>query len=163
MASQKTDKCCYESRFGGNWITREQFLAENMVARAARAQKTELPNKFWNDPYWLKKYKLQIKHVSELLKDFTVAEIIKGLKHPDARQVYSFGLKSVLVPLIRREQKLHTLRVANQNQELEIKNLESDEGSVADDIPPAYSSPAQPRKPFSVKKNKLQQLRELES
>jgi hypothetical protein len=161
MAKERSDKCPYESKFGGGWLNSVQFLAESMCARAARAQKTELPHKFWNDTYWLKKYKLQLKHAANLLKDFTVGEIIKGLKHQDARRIYSLGLTSVLVPLIEREKKLARIREEN-NQVNRVEESADDYDTSPANASGAENEIVQPRKPFSLGKNKLQKLRELD-
>jgi len=68
MANERSEKSCFQSKFGGGWISSGQFLAEIMCERFALSQKERLSHKFWSDPYWLKKFKLQLKGANELLK-----------------------------------------------------------------------------------------------
>lgn len=151
MAKQRSDKSPYQSRFGAGWISESQFLAENMCSRKARAEfGGELPAKFWQDPYWEKQLRLQLKHANDLLKEYSVTSILAALKHPDAKKVYSLGLKNVLLPLIQKAQNKQNL----------IKNQETKPITV--DIVDVKQTP---RKPFvpKNKKNNLQSLRDLDN
>ena len=144
MAINRSEKCSYQSRFGGGWISASQWLAENMCSRKARAESGELPPKFWHDSYWEKQLKLQLKHANDLLKKYKVEAIVEALKHPDAKKIYSLGLKSVIVPLIEKSQKkIDIVREPTKIDDVDITQ--------------------KPRKPFSNKKNPLQILRELEN
>jgi hypothetical protein len=151
MAKERTEKSCYESRFGAGWISASQYLAENMCARKARSQNNALAPLFWKDPYWEREFRLQLKHANELLETFSVEAIIKGLRHNDAKRIYSLGLKSVLVPLIRREQK----QIEYQQDQLarQVQEQKDEEPIKLD-----YTV----RKTFSTKRSKLQQLRDLD-
>lgn len=151
MAQNRSDKSPYQSRFGAGWISGAQFLAENMCSRKARSDGSELPLKFWQDPYWEKQLKLQLLHANKLLESFEMPDILTGLKHPDAKKVYSLGLKSVLIPLIKRAKKL---RLSQERQIASIPKC---------DPLPSVDITQKPRVPFSTNKNKLQSLRDLDN
>lgn len=150
MAQNKSEKSPYQSRYGAGWITAAQWLAENMCARFARSQGEDLPNRFWTSPYWEKKFKLQMKHANELLREFSAEEIVTALRHPDARRIYSLGLKSVIVPILKEIQKKNKIQ-----EKLQVKT----------EVEPLIVSAegAKLRPSFSYKKNFLQKLRELDS
>lgn len=150
MAKNKSEKSPYQSRFGAGWISPAQWLAENMCSRKSRAENGgELPPRFWNDEYWEKQLRLQLKHANDLLKEFDMAVILTALKHPDAKRVYSLGLKSVLIPLMRRGQG--------------IKNLQEEQRKTVNTEPlPKVDITQKPRQPFARQKSTLQRLRELD-
>jgi len=150
MAENRTDKSCFQSKFGGGWISPGQFLAEIMSERFALSNGERLPHRFWNDPYWLKKFKLQIKHANELLKKYPIEPILRALEHKDLKRVYSFGLKSVIIPIIEREQrKINNAKLAGN-----VISVEEEEKVI--DVT------KKPRQTFSSSGNKLNKLRELE-
>lgn len=150
MAREKSEKSPYKSRFGAGYISAAQWLAENMCDRFARSQGTNLPSKFWAQPYWLKKFKLQLKHANTLLQKYDVSLILFALRHPDAKKVYSLGLTSVLIPLMEMEKK-------------KVERSSTLQGSSSIEIKP-ISIQEQPRKPFVSKdrNNILKKLRELD-
>lgn len=151
MAENRSEKSCYESRFGGGWISSAQFLSENMCNRKSRATGSgDLPPKFWEDSYWVKQFLLQVKHANELLGKFEMSDILCALRHPDAKKVYSFGLKSVLEPLIKRAQKLRL----SQETQVATKSNQSEPT-------PSVDTTQKPRVPFGTK-SKLQSLRDLD-
>jgi hypothetical protein len=163
MSEKKTEKSCYQSRFGANWITASQYLAENMCSRKSRSDEgKDLPQKFWTDKYWEKQLLLQIRHANELLKQYSVSSILKALKHPDCKRVYSLGLKSVLVPLIERFER----QEATTQKVLEAKMATAKDAETTEDITPVDVC-QKPRPAFSTSKNKsknyLQRLRELDN
>jgi hypothetical protein len=150
MANERSDKCCFQSKFGGGWITAGQFLAEIMCERDAISSNQKLFLKFWNDPYWLKKFKLQLKHANELLETYPVEAILAALKHKDLKKVYSLGLKSAIIPIAERERdKIERSKLAGN-----ICSVEEEEKVI--DIT------QKPRQTFSPGANKLNKLRELE-
>jgi len=105
MATKRTDKCCFESRHGGGWITPAAYLVELVCEKVAKKDKKALPNKFWNLPEWKKTFKLQILHANRLLKKYDIAPIVKSLNKRETRNVYSLGANFILEPLIKIEQK----------------------------------------------------------
>jgi hypothetical protein len=155
VAQNKTEKSCYQSRFGSGWITGAQFLAENMCSRKSRAGfGGELPHKFWKDKYWEKQLQLQLLHANKLLKQFDISDILVALKHPDAKRLYSLGLHSVLNPLIERERNLRISREKQQeNSKIDLVQWSEVEIDINQ----------QPRKPFASHKSSLQKLRDLEN
>ena len=149
MAKEKTKKSCYESKFGGGWISEGQYLAEIMCQRFALSQKESLGNKFWEDKYWLKKFLLQTKHANDLLKQYKIEYILKALEQPDDKKVYSLGLHSVLIPLIKKFIKQES--IIQQNSQPQPKQTVS------------INTLEQPRPVFNnKKKNILDKLREFD-
>lgn len=151
MAKQRTEKSCYQSRFGSGWITPAQWLAENMCSRKARSEGNDLPSKFWNgSDYWKGQLKLQLKHANDLLKEYDVSLIVEVLNKPEVKKVYSLGLKSVLIPLLKERQK----QLKFQQESLHL--------SRPDPIIPIDTTQT-PRKPFGIKRSGLQGIRDLEN
>lgn len=150
MAKNKTEKSCYTSRFGAGWITAEVYLAENMCSRKGRSEGNELAPFFWREKYWEKEFLKQLRFARELVEEYSVQAIVAALKHPDAKKIYSFGLKSVLIPLISKEQrKIDTKE--------EIKQYEQPY------VPEPVDIYKQPRKPFGPNRSVLQRLRDFEN
>ncbi len=113
MAENRTDNTPYESLYGGGWLTPNQFLAESMCARKARSKGQTLPPKFWEvNETWKREFLLQIRHVSGLLRLYSAESIIKALRTPGGRKVYSFVAKW-LDPLIAEQQRIIELQQAN--------------------------------------------------
>ena len=150
MADNRTEKSCYESRFGGGWITAAQYLAENMVARRARSEKTSLPPKFWEIDKWKKDFLLQIRHANTLLADFCLDAILRTLRNSRCKNVYSLGLKSVIMPVLKDEQA----RIKTQMRKLEEMPV------VEEVVLPAVAEP--PRPSFQSRNSMLSKLRGLE-
>jgi hypothetical protein len=119
-----------------------------MCDRFARSQNSSLPQKFWDNSYWLQKFKLQLMHANSLLKDYHIDNILSALRHPDAKKIYSLGLKKVLIPLIEQSQAQSiTQQKITKLEKIQIENVDTDQ---------------KPRRPFGRKTN-LQKLRELEN
>ena len=103
--SERSRKTPYPSRYGGGWISPVRFIAETMCARLAQRDRVELRERFWLSERWGREYRLQTVHASRLLKEFSTEALMAALRTTRGRQVYSLGLKAILVPLIRDEQK----------------------------------------------------------
>ena len=148
MAKNRSEKACFQSKFGGGWITAPQFLAEIMCERFAQSQGDHLSERFWDDSYWLKKFTQQATQASVFLKEYDIDVILKALAHPDLKRVYSFGLKSAFEPILKRTKwKMEQAKpVVKQDTE----------------IPEPVNTNEKPRQPFSRKGNMLNKLRELE-
>ena len=93
MAAERSEASPYESRFDGGWLAPAQFLAEGMVARQARAKKTVLPMKFWNDDRYKRAFMVQLRLATSLLKIYDFEAIIRVLRSKAAKNVFSFGAK----------------------------------------------------------------------
>jgi hypothetical protein len=151
VGKEKSEKTPFWSKYGAEWITPAAYLAEEICARKAWSlNKKTLPSKFWNESeYWRKEFQAQITHAARLLTEYKVEDIVRALKHPDLKRVYSFGLKSKFVPILKEISKEKTI----------MKNLNSEVHEVIE-------SPAKiqrgPRKTFcpSNKKNLLKVLEE---
>lgn len=147
MAKERSELSPYKSLYGAGWISERQYLAEGMCARKARAGGNELTPRFWNETYWKKEFLLQLRHAANLLQNYDIGSIIKALRHPDAKRIYSLGLKSVLVPLIDKIQQ--DLETQSEIQtRLVIESVDVNQ---------------RPRPPFSRGKSILQRLREIEN
>jgi hypothetical protein len=88
MSAKQTDSSKYLSKYGGNYITANNYIVEMICERIAAKDKLgALPVKFWNSPKWKKVYFQQLLIVNGLLKMYAPQAIIAGLKkHPN---VYS--------------------------------------------------------------------------
>jgi len=147
VQEQPTSGRPYKSRFGGGYISGVQYLAENMCARLARRDRVELHERFWKSARWEKEFRLQTVHAAKLLKDYSMEAIIAALQTTRGKQVYSLGLKSVLVPIIKDEQ-----------EKLDRKKAAS-EVKVQVETPPPAAEP--PRPNFVGKQTLLGKLREI--
>jgi hypothetical protein len=127
MSKERTEHSKYQSSFAPPgetiFIRGDQYLAEVMCSRQAAKDKRSLGTKFWNDKEWLKAFRLQLKHAKELLQDFPVGVILKALNHRKAKNVYSLGLKSVLVPLCQDISKSEQVQKSAAPIHLEEVNI----------------------------------------
>ncbi len=148
MADTQSETCPYQSRYGGGWQAPSQFLAESMVARQARMKKTSLPLKFWRLERWNREYQAQARHASSLLRLYDCEAIMRALRTPEGKKIYSLGAK-FLDPLVRVEQeRLDRLKAARQAAPPE-----------PEPEPPAKD--ASPRPAFVETKSTLSKLRDL--
>ena len=58
----------------------------------SKSQKIDLPENFWNDDEWSKKFQYQIVLVNRLLKKYSPHAILKTLRDKRCWSVYSFGI-----------------------------------------------------------------------
>lgn len=92
MAKQKTDKSCYQSVYGGDWITARQKLAEIVCERFANKQNQTLSPRFWSNPGpWAKYFLQQMAQASKLLEQFSSDAIFSALKSNSGKYIYSLG------------------------------------------------------------------------
>jgi hypothetical protein len=103
MAEAKSEKCKYESQYGGGWITASQRLAELACERKAASQNETLSPLFWQHKLWQTQFRQQITHANRLLKEFDGAAILAALRRPEAKRVYSLGAP-FFKPLVQAEQ-----------------------------------------------------------
>lgn len=147
MAKERSDKCPFESRFGGGWIASAQYIAEAMCDRQARLQKIALATRFWQHDPWKREFLLQLKHANSLLKNYEVAAVIRALRSLKGKTTYSLGAPS-LKPLVKEQQRLLELERQKQQQ------------AVVE--PPPSNIVEAPRPAFVKKKSPLDKLRELD-
>ena len=120
MAKNQSEASPFKSRFSGpeeNWLTPAQYLAENMVARQAKKDGTDLPIKFWEIERWKRIFLLQVRHATSLLKLYDINAIIKALRSKRGKNIYSLGAKFI-DPLIRVEQE----RLDRHEEVIELKS-----------------------------------------
>jgi hypothetical protein len=154
--SERSQKTPYLSRYGGGWISPVRHLAETMCDRLAQKDRVELPERFWLSGSWGREYRLQTVHASRLLKEFSTEALLAALRTTRGRQVYSLGLKSVLVPLIRDEQT----RLDNKAKAAEVMARATPKTPLTESngqVPTAIG----PRPPIISKDNILSRLRDL--
>lgn len=152
MAKEKSEKTPFWSKYGAEWITPAAYLAEEMCGRKAWAlDKKTLPPKFWNSgEYWKREFQAQITHAARLLTEYKVEDIVRALKHPDLKRIYSFGLRSKFVPILEEITKEKTI----------IKNINTEHLIPPEGREPPAQVQKGPRKVFSSsnKKNLLKIL-----
>lgn len=152
MADQRTEKSPYQSRFGGGWIAPAQYLAESMCDRKARSQGKVLPLKFWEQDTWKREFLLQVRHVSGLLRLYSPDAIMRALRKPSAKRVYSFAAKW-LDPLFQAEQKIiDTQKAVAEKEAITVVEAE----------PETPIEQTGPRPEFKRKSTTLDKLRALD-
>lgn len=124
MAKECSEDSPYKSRFGGGFLSKGQWLAENMMARMARRDKTELPHKFWNQPRWKRQFLNQLRLANSLLKLYDVEAIVRALNRREGKNIYSFSAPW-LNDLIKNEQEkyvkeIESLKEVAANRESEV-------------------------------------------
>ena len=80
-------------------------MTECLCWLVAKQEKTELPEKFWNQPYWNKFFRRQGGLANKLLKDYDVEVVISALKDRRLWNLKSFGAKYKLEPILKEKQK----------------------------------------------------------
>jgi hypothetical protein len=101
-SKEYTDKNQYKSKYSDQYVTGAQYLAEFICERIAEKDGKKLPYKFWNTEEWKKIFQLQIIKANELLKVYRVGVILKALQLPQAKRIYSLGLKKAIEPLAKQ-------------------------------------------------------------
>lgn len=119
---QKRDgKLIYPSRFGGGFLAKGQYLAENMCDRAAKKTGLRLPERFW-EKEWKSNFYIQLKYANGLLRKYSLEAIIAALRSGPGKKVYSLGAVW-FEPLIAAEeakiQRINEMDLANPPQAIE--------------------------------------------
>lgn len=104
MVKERSESCCYQSNFGGGFVTAPQYLIECLCFLVARKDKIQLVNRFWTQPRWAKHFRWQVKPVNELLKIYSSEVILDALRDRRCWNIASFGNKSKLLPIIQEKQ-----------------------------------------------------------
>jgi hypothetical protein len=150
MAEQRSDKSPFQSQFGGGWVSASQFLAETMCDRKARLKGTALPQRFWRadvSAVWEREFLTQLRHANALLKLYGIKAVVRALRTPPGKKIFSLGAKH-LDPLIREEQL----------------KLDREAALIAQRKPPAETRPVRlepPRPAPPGQASKLSKLRDL--
>jgi len=141
MSLESTDKSKYESRYGGGFISANQFIAEKMCENLAYSRKTNLPFKFWNLPAWKKDYMNQILAANTVLKVWQ---------------------PQVILAVIREQKNIYSLRASwihdlFKKKQLELEKLAPKETTTLD----VSTTDEIPRESFKHKKSAIDKLRDL--
>lgn len=149
MPKNPTDASPFLSRFGGNYISGGQYLAETMCSRIAKHQGKSLCHRFWSSEPWERTFLLQLRHANSLLKIYSIDEIRGALNSPEGKRIYSLGAK-FLDPLISKERHRIQTQAALPKPEPKIRPAEA----------PSQVEP--PRPIFSMNSSPLKKLRDLD-
>lgn len=95
----------FNSLYSTSKVTAAQYLTECLCWLVAKQEKKELPEKFWNQPYWNKFFRRQVGLANKLLKDYDVEVVISALKDRRLWNLKSFGAKYKLEPILKEKQK----------------------------------------------------------
>lgn len=91
MARNRTDKCCFESRYGGCWVTPAQYVVEYLCQLKSE---TDLPQKFWKLPEWEAFFRWQSKYANKLIKQYGVNVIVAALRDYRLKGLQSLSPKA---------------------------------------------------------------------
>lgn len=86
-------------------VTAAQFITEVICEHKAQKDKEDLHYKFWTNKKWEKFYKDQIATANKLVKQYDPIAIVKALKDPKAKNIYSLRAP-FLKPIIIEQQKI---------------------------------------------------------
>ena len=103
----------FQSLYSDSKVTAAQYLTECLCLLVAKQEKKELPEKFWNEPYWNKFFRRQVGLANALLKEYDVDVIISSLKDRRMWGLKSFGAKFKLEPILKEKQKKFDLKRKN--------------------------------------------------
>lgn len=128
------------SRFTGHETTPSHFLVEIAMMRKAIKDKKTLPQNFWNSPLYKNEYKLQIVKASNLLKYFSLEDIIRGLESKDGSWIYSLSYKG-LIDIIKKHQSLNKIEVRQvEKSNAVILDINPDNANIAPKSAPPRKS-----------------------
>jgi hypothetical protein len=103
MAKDRTAKSCYESAYGGGWVTARQRLAEMACERIAGTQ--TLGTRFWMQEPWDKVFRREQALASRLIDSpFSVEAIMRAWVSPRGRNVRTLGAP-FFRPIVEIEQR----------------------------------------------------------
>jgi hypothetical protein len=112
MAKQQSDKNCFQSRYGGGWITAAQYITEFLCVVIAKCERQELFDRFWDKPYWNKVFRRQVGEANKLLAEYSVDVILEALRDRRCYRLKSFGAKYLLGPILKEKQEKNRARAA---------------------------------------------------
>lgn len=147
MADKESNKSRYESRYGGNWLSPAQYIAELMCERVAKKNKKDLPLKFWNLPAHKRNFMVTILAANALLKLYHPKAVIAAIRKSPT--VYS--LRAPWLDAIIQEEQEKLDKFVE-----EIKTAPSP--SPAEDV----NTSEKPRESFVSQQSTLNKLRGLD-
>lgn len=120
MAKCRSEKSPYPSLYSiGSYVAPAQFLGELVCQRAAYKDNKELPQKFWELPKWRQYLVWQISLANKLLKKYRAEVIIKALRDPKGRKIYSLAAPH-LKGLIEKYASMPEITIEEEIGELEV-------------------------------------------
>lgn len=143
MATKKSESNRYESRYGGNYISPAQFIAELMCERIGKKNGQDLAVCFWKLPAWKKQFLLQVMHANSLLKLYSPKAIINALTND--KKAYSLKAPWLADSIQQEQDKIDATPIP---KEIEVKPIEL----IVE----------KPREAFSANKSNMKKLRELD-
>lgn len=90
MAKNRSDKSCFLSSYGGDWITAASMLAEMSCKRIGG--EVELSSRFWMQKRWRDIFIREKTNAHKLLEEFSVKAIIKAWESKQGRKVQHLGV-----------------------------------------------------------------------
>jgi hypothetical protein len=76
----QSDKRPFKSLFKEGYVTEADYIAELLFKRRGEFSKNSLPQSFWNSPKFKNLYVGQIVHINKMLKEYSVAVLIKAVQ-----------------------------------------------------------------------------------
>lgn len=132
MGKERTSKSKYPSIYSPKgWVTAAQYIIEVVCEHKAKADKVDLPVRFWLNKEWAAYYKMQLRAAHKLLKQYDEKAIIRALKDPRGKKIYSL-MAPWLVDIIEEKQRL--VDVENQN----LRDLMQQEQKAVEDGPVTF-------------------------
>lgn len=108
MAENPTEKCCYPSQRGGQWVTAAQFIVEELCVKIAAAKQVDLPERFWQLPEWSKVFRRHVRDANNLLKKHDANLIMKVMRNPLLYKMQTFNFPPFLKILREESEKWKT-------------------------------------------------------
>ncbi len=101
----QSDKRPFKSLFKEGYVTEADYIAELLFKRRGEVSKNSLPQSFWNVPKFRQQYVGQIVHINKMLKEYSVAVLIKAVT--DSKYALSITNKEIkrLADIYREEEK----------------------------------------------------------
>ena len=91
----------YSSKYSpGKQVTELQYICEIICEKNAAYSGRELPLQFWKLPQWAQYYRSQTNLAKKLLDNYSAEAIIKALKDPRTKKVYSLAAPWI-IPVIK--------------------------------------------------------------
>ena len=120
MAKNRSEKSPCPSIFApSTWISYQQLIVEMICQRAAKKDQKDLPQRFWTLKPWAQYYRHQITLCARLCKEYDPKIIIKALRDPKGRKIYSLGAPH-LKGLIEKYASMPEITIEEEIGELEI-------------------------------------------
>lgn len=112
----------YLSKYSnGKYVSAAQYITELICENKALKDKCDLHYRFWTTKKWAIFYRNQIASAHKLLEKYRVGAIIKALRDPDGKKIYSLRAPH-LIDIIQRYEDL----MDSENKTL-TKNLDRSE------------------------------------